>query len=72
MTRYGTPWTYVLRDILYEATNMKSTIEILTKAHRTCAIHLGIGSVEDHNFRMFNYSQNVLSNFDDKNYSYTK
>lgn len=23
MTRYGNPWTYVFRDLMYEATNMK-------------------------------------------------
>jgi hypothetical protein len=30
MTRFGNPWTYVLRDVLYEATDMKSAIKILT------------------------------------------
>jgi hypothetical protein len=45
MTRYGNPWTYVFRDILYEATNLQSAINILKKTHRTCAIHIGIASV---------------------------
>ena len=53
MTRFGNPWTYVLRDVLYDAKDMKSAIQILTNAHRTCAIHLGIASLDDHNFRMF-------------------
>lgn len=44
MTRFGNPWTYVLRDILYDATDMKSAIKILTETPRTCAIHLGIAS----------------------------
>lgn len=48
---------------------MKSAIQILTNAHRTCAIHLGVASVEDHNFRMFEYSQNILNNYDDNNYT---
>lgn len=45
MTRYGNPWTYVFRDVLYEAHNLESAIKILTETHRTCAIHVGIGSV---------------------------
>lgn len=53
MTRYGNPWTYVLRDVLYDAVNMSQAISILTKAHRTCAIHLGVASTDDHTFRMF-------------------
>ena len=56
MTRYGNPWTYVFRDLLYEATDIKSAISMLTKTHRTCAIHIGLGSVVDHSFRMFEYS----------------
>jgi hypothetical protein len=30
MTRFGNPWTYVLRDVLYQATDIKSAIKILT------------------------------------------
>lgn len=44
MTRYGNPWTYVFRDILYEATDINSALAILTNARRTCAIHVGLGS----------------------------
>ena len=43
-TRYGNPWTYVLRDVLYEATDMKSALSILSTSHRTCTIHLGLGA----------------------------
>jgi len=56
MTRYGNPWTYVFRDILYEAHDLQSAINILQTTHRTCAIHIGIGSVADKSFRMFEYS----------------
>lgn len=70
MTRFGNPWTYVLRDLLYDATDMKTAIKILTETPRTCAIHLGIASLHDHNFRMFEYSQNVLNNYDDNNYTH--
>ena len=56
MTRYGNPWTYVFRDLLYEAIDIKSAIAMLTKTHRTCAIHIGLASVVDRSFRMFEYS----------------
>lgn len=44
-TRFGNPWTYVLRDLLYEAQNMTHAIQLLTKTPRTCTIHLGIASL---------------------------
>ena len=69
MTRYGNPWTYVFRDILYEARDIQSALSILTKTHRTCAIHIGLGSVKDHSFRMFEYAQHTLNNYDDTNYT---
>ena len=56
-TRYGNPWNYVLRDVLYDATNLLEAIGILSNAHRTCTIHLGLGSKDDRSFRMFNYAQ---------------
>lgn len=52
MTRYGNPWTYVFRDVLYEAHNIESALRILYGTHRTCAIHVGLASVEDHSFIM--------------------
>ena len=70
MTRYGNPWTYVFRDVLYEANDIKSALDILTKAHRTCAIHLGLGSSVDHSFRMFEYAEKTLNNYDDSNYTH--
>lgn len=56
MTRYGNPWTYVLRDVLYDSRNISGALSILSSTHRTCAIHLGLGSKEDHSFRMFEYA----------------
>lgn len=52
-TRLGNPWTFVLRDLLYEASNMHEAITMLQKASRTCTIHLGVGSTDDHSFRSF-------------------
>jgi len=70
MTRYGNPWSYVFRDVMYEANDLKSAIEILNKTHRTCAIHIGLGSVEDHSFRMIEYAYQSLNVYDDKNYNH--
>ena len=70
MTRYGNPWTFVFRDVLYDAKDIKSALSILTKTHRTCAIHVGLGSATDHSFRMFEYAQHTLNNYDDKNYTH--
>ncbi len=70
MTRYGNPWTYVFRDVLYEAHNLDSAINILNNTHRTCAIHIGLASVEDHSFRMFEYAYKTLNAYDDKNYNH--
>lgn len=69
-TRYGNPWTYMFRDILYDATDIKSALDILSNTHRTCAIHIGLGSATDHSFRMFEYAQHTLNNYDDKNYTH--
>ncbi len=72
-TRYGNPWTYVLRDVLYDADNLTSALAILEDTHRTCAIHLGLGSAPDHSFRMLEYAENTFNVYDDNNYThYTK
>jgi hypothetical protein len=71
-TRYGNPWTYVLRDVLYSANNVQQALEILTNARRTCSVHLGLGFKYEHTFRMMLYAEKVLINYDDKNYTYTK
>lgn len=70
MTRYGNPWNYVFRDILYEATNLQTGIKILQNTQRTCAIHIGLGSVEDKSFRMMEYSYKILNVYDDNNYNH--
>lgn len=72
MTRYGNPWTYVFRDVLYEANNITSALDILSNTHRTCAIHIGLSGVDDHSFRMLEYAFKTLNVYDDKNYTFTK
>lgn len=44
MTRFGTPWTYVLRDLLQFSHNMYEALQSLQDAERTCSIYLGLGS----------------------------
>ena len=56
MTRYGNPWTYVFRDVLYEAVDINSALRILSETHRTCAIHIGLASAADRSFRMLEYA----------------
>lgn len=68
-TRYGNPWTYVLRDVLYDAHDLSTALTLLTNTKRTCAIHLGLGSKEDHSFRMLEYAEKILNNYNDKNYT---
>lgn len=60
----------MFRDILYDAKDIKSALDILSNTHRTCAIHIGLGSATDHSFRMFEYAQHTLNNYDDKNYTH--
>ncbi|CAF2999086.1 unnamed protein product [Rotaria socialis] len=69
-TRFGNPWTYVLRDVLQFSHSIDSALTMFTNAHRTCSIHLGLGSYErnvsamnDENigFRGIEYSANELN-----------
>lgn len=69
-TRYGNPWTYVLRDVLYDAHDLSTALAVLTNTKRTCSIHLGLGSKEDHSFRMLEYAEKILNNYNDKNYTH--
>lgn len=55
-TRYGEPWTYVLRNVMQFGTDLESGLAIMKDASRTCTIHLGLASNVDHSFRMMNYA----------------
>lgn len=69
ITYIGTPWTFVLRDLVQFANNMSEVIQTLSDTRRTMRIHLGVSSLPDNDFRGFNYASNILQNFDDKNYT---
>ncbi|CAF0841161.1 unnamed protein product [Adineta steineri] len=45
-SRFGNPWTYVLRDVVQFADSIDTALTMLVNAHRTCSIHLGLGSYE--------------------------
>lgn len=71
-TRFGNPWTYVLRDVVQFSDSIDTALTMLTNAHRTCSIHLGLGAYErnissraDENvgFRGIEYSARELNIF---------
>ena len=45
-TRFGNPWTYVLRDVVQFADSIDTALTMFANAKRTCSIHLGLGSFE--------------------------
>ena len=45
-TRFGNPWTYVLRDVVQFADSIDTALTMMANAQRTCSIHLGLGSFE--------------------------
>lgn len=77
-TRFGTPWTYVLRDGLQFSKTQPEYIKYLQDAHRTCAIYLGVGGenyfeicryvaafLETYNYEQWNRDEHHPSNFTD-------
>jgi hypothetical protein len=66
-TRFGTPWTFVLRDVLAYATDLDSALTMLANAKRTCSIHIGVGDKNTGEFRGIEYSAKVLNIYDDLN-----
>lgn len=72
-TRFGNPWTYVLRDVVQFADSIDTALTMLANAQRTCSIHLGLGSTERNSsnsdddtigFRGIEYSARELNIFD--------
>jgi hypothetical protein len=71
-TRFGNPWTYVIRDVVQFAGSIDNALTMLANAHRTCSLHLGLGEYErnvsiitDDNvgFRGIEYSARELNVF---------
>lgn len=66
-SRYGVPFTYLLRDILQFDTKLQDSIDRITNAHRTCDLILGVGDgkISDLPFRGIQYSASVANFFTD-------
>lgn len=63
-SRFGMPWTYVLRDVLQYATDLDAALNILINAKRTCSIHVGVGDSKTGEFRGVEYSHKYLNVYD--------
>ncbi|CAF3927397.1 unnamed protein product [Adineta steineri] len=42
-SRFGNPWTYVLRDVVQFSNSIDTALTMLVNAKRTCSVHLGLG-----------------------------
>jgi hypothetical protein len=69
ITYFGKPWAFVLRDLAQFGQNLEQMISTVYNTSRTMRIHIGMSSLPDNSFRGWDYSENVLLNFNDKNYT---
>ncbi|CAF1152987.1 unnamed protein product [Rotaria sp. Silwood1] len=42
-SRFGNPWTYVLRDVIQFSNSLDTALTMLINIKRTCSVHLGLG-----------------------------
>ncbi|XP_064597836.1 protein dcd1A-like [Liolophura sinensis] len=66
-SRFGTPFTYLLRDILQFDNSLNDSVNRISKAHRTCDLLLGVGDGKTAEFRGIQYSASVANFYDDTN-----
>ncbi|KAK3083855.1 hypothetical protein FSP39_004201 [Pinctada imbricata] len=66
-SRFGVPFTFILRDILQFDKTLDDAINRLSNAKRTCDLILGVGDGKSRQFRSVEYSGEVAYFFDDKN-----
>ncbi|XP_025105815.1 protein dcd1B-like [Pomacea canaliculata] len=66
-SRFGIPFTFVLRDILQFDKTLNDSIKRITEAHRTCDLILGVGDGKEKEFRGIQYSASVANFFTDTN-----
>eukprot|EP00180_Rhodochaete_pulchella_P001470 Plantae.Rhodophyta-Rhodochaete_pulchella.ctg22794.p1 GENE.Plantae.Rhodophyta-Rhodochaete_pulchella.ctg22794~~Plantae.Rhodophyta-Rhodochaete_pulchella.ctg22794.p1 ORF type:complete len:389 (-),score=55.28 Plantae.Rhodophyta-Rhodochaete_pulchella.ctg22794:52-1092(-) len=67
MSRVGTPFTFLLRDILQFDKSLDETIQHIKDATRTCDLILGTGDGNEKTFRAFQYSHDVANVVSDTN-----
>ncbi|XP_070543586.1 protein dcd1A-like isoform X1 [Ptychodera flava] len=66
-SRFGVPFTYLLRDILQFDVTVDDSINRISNAHRTCDLLMGVGDGKLGTFRGVQYSAGVSNFYDDKN-----
>jgi hypothetical protein len=62
-SRFGIPFTYLLRDILQFDNGLDSSLERIRNAHRTCNLLLGVGDGKVSRFTGIEYSAAVSKFF---------
>eukprot|EP00830_Metopus_es_P003093 TRINITY_DN12957_c0_g1_i1.p1 TRINITY_DN12957_c0_g1~~TRINITY_DN12957_c0_g1_i1.p1 ORF type:complete len:454 (-),score=69.86 TRINITY_DN12957_c0_g1_i1:95-1456(-) len=67
-TRAGTPWNYVLRDVVQFNSTLGAAVDFLSNTKRTCSIHIGLAAKQDDSYRAIHYAKNILHVYDDKNF----
>lgn len=64
-SRFGTPFTYLLRDILQFDNTLDDTFNRITKGKRTCNLILGAGDGKTNRFNSIQYSASVANFMND-------
>jgi len=64
-SRFGIPFTYILRDFLQLDNSYMDTMDRVTNANRTCDLILGIGDGPNAQFRGIEYSASVANFYTD-------
>jgi len=63
----GTPFVFLLRDILQFDASVDAAVKRVLAANRTCDLLLGVGDGNKNTFRGFAYSASQVEVYDDKN-----
>eukprot|EP00058_Branchiostoma_floridae_P015574 XP_002601062.1 hypothetical protein BRAFLDRAFT_75498 [Branchiostoma floridae] len=66
-SRFGVPFTYLLRDILQFDNTLDDSINRIANSARTCDLIFGVGDGKLNAFRGVQYSASVSNFFDDQN-----
>ncbi|KAK7112970.1 protein dcd1B-like [Littorina saxatilis] len=64
-SRFGVPFTFLLRDILQFDNTLDDSIKRISDASRTCDLILGVGDGKDRRFRGIQYSASVANFYTD-------
>lgn len=64
-SRFGIPFTYILRDVLQFDNTLADAHTRMSTAHRTCDLILGVGDGKSKSFRGIQYSASVANFYTD-------